>query len=268
VREQVGFLLPQGPSAEPGGIVFFDGLMLQRLAADLALESGDLSEAKSWLDANDRWLAWSGAVLGRSENRLCWSRYWRKAGDATRAMNEAEAAVEAASEPRQPLALLAAHRARAELAIDLNRLDEAERDLDLSRRLAEACAAPYELALTLLTLAEAKRAGGQDEETRLLLDKARGILTPLRAEPALARHDALAASLAAPQSRPAPLGDLTPREVEVLRLVAEGLTDAEVAGRLYISPRTVSQHLRSVYGKLDVSSRAAATRFAVENRLV
>jgi DNA-binding NarL/FixJ family response regulator len=84
----------------------------------------------------------------------------------------------------------------------------------------------------------------------------------------LARHDALAASLAAPQSRPAPLGDLTPREVEVLRLVAEGLTDAEVAGRLYISPRTVSQHLRSVYGKLDVSSRAAATRFAVENRLV
>ena len=62
-------------------------------------------------------------------------------------------------------------------------------------------------------------------------------------------------------------GGLTAREVEVLRLVAEGLTDAQVAERLTLSPRTVSQHLRSVYNKLGVSSRAAATRFAVEHRL-
>jgi DNA-binding NarL/FixJ family response regulator len=60
---------------------------------------------------------------------------------------------------------------------------------------------------------------------------------------------------------------LTAREVEVLRLVAEGLTDAQVAERLVLSPRTVSQHLRSVYNKLGVSSRAAATRFAIEHRL-
>jgi len=45
------------------------------------------------------------------------------------------------------------------------------------------------------------------------------------------------------------------------------MTDAEVAKNLYISPRTVSQHLRSVYGKLDVSSRSAATRFAIEHNL-
>jgi DNA-binding NarL/FixJ family response regulator len=55
--------------------------------------------------------------------------------------------------------------------------------------------------------------------------------------------------------------------VEVLRLVAEGLTDAQVAERLVLSPRTVSQHLRSVYNKLGVSSRAAATRFAIEHHL-
>ncbi len=58
------------------------------------------------------------------------------------------------------------------------------------------------------------------------------------------------------------------RELEVLRLVAEGLTDAEVADKLSISPRTVGQHLRSVYNKLDVPSRASATRFAVEHGLV
>ena len=54
----------------------------------------------------------------------------------------------------------------------------------------------------------------------------------------------------------------------MLGLVAQGLTDAEVAERLYLSPRTISQHLRSVYNKLGVSSRAAATRFAVMHGLV
>jgi DNA-binding CsgD family transcriptional regulator len=50
---------------------------------------------------------------------------------------------------------------------------------------------------------------------------------------------------------------LSVRELEVLRLIAEGLTDPQVAERLYLSPRTVSQHLRSVYRKLGVPSRAA-----------
>ena len=61
---------------------------------------------------------------------------------------------------------------------------------------------------------------------------------------------------------------LTPRELEVLRLVARGLTDAQVAEELVISPRTVSKHLQSIYGKLQVSSRSAATRFAMQNDLV
>jgi DNA-binding NarL/FixJ family response regulator len=60
---------------------------------------------------------------------------------------------------------------------------------------------------------------------------------------------------------------LSAREVEVLRLVAGGLTDADVAQQLFLSTRTVSGHLRSIYNKLGVSSRAAATRFAIENGL-
>jgi predicted ATPase/class 3 adenylate cyclase/DNA-binding CsgD family transcriptional regulator len=82
--------------------------------------------------------------------------------------------------------------------------------------------------------------------------------------------------LVAPASMPTPAGrssalsppGLTAREVEVLRLVAQGLTDAQVAERLVISPRTVNTHLTSIYNKLGVDSRAAATRFAVEHRLV
>ena len=61
---------------------------------------------------------------------------------------------------------------------------------------------------------------------------------------------------------------LTRREVEVLRLVATGLTDAQVAEKLFISLRTVNAHLRSIYAKLGVGSRSAATRYAVEHELI
>ena len=61
---------------------------------------------------------------------------------------------------------------------------------------------------------------------------------------------------------------LTRREVEVLRLIAQGLTDAQVAEQLVLSAHTVHAHLRSVYTKLEVTSRAAATRFAVDHHLV
>jgi DNA-binding CsgD family transcriptional regulator len=70
----------------------------------------------------------------------------------------------------------------------------------------------------------------------------------------------------------APVSDrpegLTAREIEVLQLVAEGLSDAQVAERLVVSLRTVHAHLRSIYRKLDVRSRSAATRYAVDHGLV
>jgi predicted ATPase/class 3 adenylate cyclase/DNA-binding CsgD family transcriptional regulator len=69
------------------------------------------------------------------------------------------------------------------------------------------------------------------------------------------------------QSPSNPAG-LTAREVEVLRLVAQGLTDAQVADRLVISPRTVNTHLTSIYNKLGVDTRTAASRFAVDQQLV
>ena len=73
-----------------------------------------------------------------------------------------------------------------------------------------------------------------------------------------------------PSSSPLPEhpGGLTSREVEVLGLVATGMTNAQVAQRLFISPRTVQRHLNSVFHKLGVSSRTAATRFALEHGLV
>jgi len=61
---------------------------------------------------------------------------------------------------------------------------------------------------------------------------------------------------------------LSAREVEVLRLLTQGLSDAEIAEHLVVSPRTVNTHLTSIYRKLQVTSRSAATRFAIEHQLV
>ncbi len=67
---------------------------------------------------------------------------------------------------------------------------------------------------------------------------------------------------------PSAPNDLTEREVEVLRLVAQGLTDAQVADDLVISPRTVNAHLRSIYSKLNITSRHALTLFALKEHLI
>jgi len=82
-------------------------------------------------------------------------------------------------------------------------------------------------------------------------------------------------SLSTPSSPAAPVkpavlypDGLTAREVEVLRLLAQGLTDAQIAGQLVISPRTVNNHLTSIYSKIQVSSRSAATRYAMEQQLI
>jgi DNA-binding CsgD family transcriptional regulator len=101
----------------------------------------------------------------------------------------------------------------------------------------------------------ARAALGEDEFTRVWATGQ--LLTPDQA--------AVAAVVA--RSAPTAHDELTARELEVLKLVAEGLSDAEVAERLIVSRRTVHSHLRSIYRKLGVNSRSAATRYVVEREL-
>ena len=70
------------------------------------------------------------------------------------------------------------------------------------------------------------------------------------------------------RERRRPPGGLTPREIAVLRLVAQGLTTREVAERLFISAKTADTHLQHIYTKISAPNRAAATRWAVEHGLV
>ena len=266
VSEIIAACLPNGPASEPGSAVLLDGLMLQRLGALVALEQGDVDGARKWLEANDRWLAWSGAEQGRAANQLAWAHLHRALGDHTTARELAEQALSMATSPHQPLVLIETHRMLGELAGENGDTTFAEGSLATSIDLAERCRIPFERARSLVSLARV-RATSDPAAAEVLPLEARTICAPLNAAPTLACIDALLAQIETSTSSQKYPAGLTAREVEVLRLVASGLTDAEIGDRLSISPRTVGQHLRSTYNKLDVRSRTEATRFAIEHGL-
>jgi tetratricopeptide (TPR) repeat protein len=192
VREGV----PDGLQTEPG-TTHFTVLDLQCLAARLALDGGAHALARQWLEAHDRWLMWAGDEVcwGRADGQLGWAEYYRALGEPVTALRHAEDALTHATEPRQPLVLLAVHRLLGELDTEAGRYEDAEKHLQSSLALADACAAPYERALTLLAMAALRAATNERAAARTLLDEARVICEPLGAKPALARADALAATL-------------------------------------------------------------------------
>jgi DNA-binding CsgD family transcriptional regulator len=131
-----------------------------------------------------------------------------------------------------------------------------------AQRAWQELAAPYETARTRALIGVACRSLGDEDAAALELGAAREVFEELGAIPDLARVDAL--------ERPAAGDDrygLTPRELEVLRLVAAGRSNREIAAELVISEHTVARHVQNIFAKLDVSSRTAAGAFAHEHRL-
>ena len=168
--------------------------------------------------------------------------------------------------PRQPLALIEVHRFLGQLDVEARRFSDSEGHLADSLAIADACAAPFEGALTLIELATLRAAQRHDIEAQRLLTEVRGICEPLQARPTLDRVANLEARLA--PRHPAHTTGLTQRECEVLHLVAEGLTDGDFADRLFISRRTVTTHVTSILNKFGVSSRAAAVAYAARHDLL
>lgn len=122
-----------------------------------------------------------------------------------------------------------------------------------------ALEAPYEIARTRVLVGEACRLLGDEEAADLEHEAARSIFERLGAKPDLARFEAFATAGAHGLSR---------RELEVLRLVASGKSNREIAAALVISEHTVARHVQNIFAKLRLSSRAAATAFAFEHDLV
>ena len=112
-------------------------------------------------------------------------------------------------------------------------------------------------------IGRACRALGDDDGGGLELEAARAVFGQLGAAPDLARLDSLIRG--APSDRP--LG-LTPRELQVLRLVAAGKTNKAIAAELFLSEKTIDRHVSNILTKLDVPSRAAATARAYQHEII
>jgi DNA-binding CsgD family transcriptional regulator len=123
--------------------------------------------------------------------------------------------------------------------------------------------APYEAARVRALIGWACRALGDDEAARLEHKSARSEFERLGAQPDLALLDAR--NVPGPITREHPL---TPRELQVLRLISSGRTNREIADELCLSGRTIDRHVSNILGKLDVPSRTAATTYAHNHQLV
>jgi DNA-binding CsgD family transcriptional regulator len=259
---------PGGPATAPGGTWFLPGLELQRLAASLALDSGDLALARKWLDAHERWLDWSGAVRGRAEAYLAWSRWSSAAGDSALAQRYAQRAHAEATQTPQPLALVGAQRILGELATAAGKVETANTHLDAALGLAEACGAVHERALTLLALARLRHAQDRQAEVELLLTEVCAICEASGAHRTLAHARLLGQESSMRLPRVANPDALTVREVEVLTLIATGVSNQEIAERLVLSVRTVERHINSLYRKIDARGRADAVAYAARRGLL
>ncbi|AQS71526.1 LuxR family transcriptional regulator [Streptomyces pactum] len=134
--------------------------------------------------------------------------------------------------------------------------------LNAARTLWQELRVPYEAARAGVSMAEACALLGDHDTAGLELDAARTVFEELGAAPDLARLRARSE-----RARPPLPGGLTSREAQVLRLVAGGAGNREIAATLVISEKTVARHLSNMFTKLGVSSRAAATAYAYEHGL-
>jgi DNA-binding CsgD family transcriptional regulator len=184
-------------------------------------------------------------------------------GDVPAARGAAEELAGAAQELGAPLLRATAAAAEGEVLLAEGDARGALAALRAAWTAWQELEAPYEAARARVGIGLACRALGDRDSAAMELDAARWAFQRLGAGPDLARLAVLAGDSPAGAA-----GGLTAREVEVLRLVATGRTNRAIAAELVLSERTVDRHVSNILTKLGVPSRAAATAWAYEHRLV
>ncbi|OSC38738.1 helix-turn-helix transcriptional regulator [Mycobacterium decipiens] len=181
------------------------------------------------------------------------------AGDVAAARTGADELAAIAEDIAAPfLDAVAAHAAGSTLLAEGDST-AAQRELQRAMAAWRQLEMPYEAARTRVQIGLACRAVNDHDLAGLEFDAAREVFEQLGAKPDLS----ILAGLVRGQA-----GALTTREGEVLRLVAAGKTNREVAAQLVLSEHTVARHLQNIFAKLGLSSRAAATAYAYEHHLV
>ena len=141
-------------------------------------------------------------------------------------------------------------------------MSAAERHFKEALRLHGESARPFDRARTELAFGEFLRRDGRRKEARLHLRAALDTFERLGAAAwaERARDELRASGETARERDPSTADQLTPQERQIMRFVAEGSTNKQVAAQLFLSPRTVDYHLRNVFLKLGISSRAELIR--------
>ncbi|PRX97119.1 helix-turn-helix transcriptional regulator [Allonocardiopsis opalescens] len=227
------------------------------------------------------------AALGDGTALRCDIYGWQLLGATAVLLTDPRAAAEAG--PERMAALAAAVRAAVAEMNDIYPAQQAHRAAvgQLLREYEGAASAaaawsavaerwagleqPYERAEALLRAAEAAAEAGERAAAGRLVRAAAEAAAPLPAPPLRARVQALAARIGEPLDTAAPVPSapgLTPRETEVLRLLARGRSNREIAGELFISAKTASVHVSNILGKLGVPNRGAAAAEAFRLGLV
>jgi ATP/maltotriose-dependent transcriptional regulator MalT len=185
------------------------------------------------------------------------------AGD-TQAAREASRELEEIAD-RLGAAVPAAMAAQARGAVELAEGDAqaALASLRQAGKVWQEVDAPHAAARVRVLAGLACRALGDHDGAGMELDAARAVFDQLGAAPDLAAVDALARPAA-----PTPHHGLTPRELQVLRLLATGKTNKAIAAELRLSEKTIDRHVSNIFTKLDVPSRAAATAYGYEHKLI
>jgi DNA-binding CsgD family transcriptional regulator len=227
------------------------GLALLRLAqGDAEAAAAGIRRA---LAETDESLQRAGMLPARAEIALA-------LGEVGEARETAAELAEVATRSGRPMLAALAGQVGGSVALAEGDAQAALVSLRRAWQLWEEVGAPYESARTRLLIAQACAGLGDHDAADLEVAAARAGFESLGAKPDLARLDQLGGD--------ADTHGLSPRELEVLRLVAAGRTNRQIAAELVVSEHTVARHLQNIFGKLDVSTRTAATAFAFERRLV
>lgn len=289
--EVVAPLRPEDPFVTDNRLM----ILPHTVKAEVYSALGELEQAYTWLEAAQRWPALGVAPLYRAHVHLAWAACHRRRGNADAAWQAAQQALADAERAASSLTAIRAHRCLGELAAARGEVAEAVHHFDRSVLLATRCRFPFEIALTRLARG---RSLGPRPEGVADLQAAYSTFAEAGVEPAatiayqalLEAGTALAKGGRGMAPAIAPVGNtgiaegngaasegkspdstdhgLTARQLEVIALVCQGLTDREIAARLFISRKTVDRHLRNIFTKVGVHNRTALAAYAARHGLV
>jgi DNA-binding CsgD family transcriptional regulator len=229
--------------------------------AALALDRDQPSDAAELADRYLRRFSDPGRVE-RSAGLELAIRALARLGEDERATGALSELREIAARARTRPIVAAVCSSEGTLAVARGDHDAARRSFEDALDLLAACDAPFETSRVRLDLAATLSALGRRDPARREIEAAIADFQEMGADWERARAETMLGKLRKTQAIDTPLGDLSRRELEVLDLVAQGLTNRDIAERLVLSEHTVNRHVANILRKLGLTSRAAAASLA------